>query len=82
MGCCAFTDGHSIEAIGTSYTYLPKLDITNSEKLRKSIKAALEQTVNKEHLVKNPAKIDAFMHGVALYFWRHFKKEEIIRKTS
>lgn len=82
IGCCAFTDGHSINAIGTSYTNIPELDITNSETLKKSLREALLQTRSAHYLKMNSAKIDAFMHCVALYFWRHFKKDAIVQKTS
>lgn len=80
IGCCAFTDGHSINAIGTSYTMIPKLDITSSETLRSSLKQALEQTIEKKHLVKNPATIDSLVHGVQLYSW--VAKEKILGRKQ
>ena len=69
LGCCAFTDGHSIESIGTSYTMIPELNMNSSQALRSSLKKALEQTIKKEHLVKNSAIIDSFIHGVQLGSW-------------
>jgi hypothetical protein len=81
LGCCSFTDGHSIRVIGTSYTEIPELDITSSAALRKSLKESLRQTKSEKHLTENPARMDVLIHAFELFVLRHFKPEEIRRKT-
>ncbi|MDD5358175.1 MAG: hypothetical protein PHX80_03460 [Candidatus Nanoarchaeia archaeon] len=61
IGACAFTDGHSAEVIGRSYT---KLDIKklSIDSLRKGIK----ENTNFENLYTQSAKFDAFKHAVKM----------------
>lgn len=60
IGACAFTDGHSPEIIGMSYTILSlNEDPLSIEFIRKAIK----RNKTFENLHMKPAKLDAFKHA-------------------
>jgi len=59
LGACAFTDGHSVEVIGRSYTWL-NLKTVSIDNLR----TAIQQNKNFNNLHMEPAKWDAFKHSV------------------
>lgn len=62
IGACAFTDGHSVDVIGRSYTKLPKPDKTSSQNFIESLRVEIKGNKTFENLHCESAKWDAFKH--------------------
>ena len=62
VGACSFSDGHSTDIIGRSYTLLPFPNIRNSTALASSLRESLRKTKELVYLINNPSKIDALKH--------------------
>lgn len=77
MGICAFTDGHSPEIIGRSYTSLETLEKSFSEiHLIHNLKKRLRKNKIIENLHMEPAKMDAFKHAWNMFLWKSsFRKK-------
>ncbi|MBU0894316.1 MAG: hypothetical protein KKF48_04520 [Nanoarchaeota archaeon] len=58
IGACAFTDGHSAEVIGTSYTKIKD----NGGLFLLMLKSGIKQNKNFDNLYMQPAKKDALKH--------------------
>jgi len=61
LGAVAFSDGHSLREIGSSYTELPCLDIRNSESLKQSLRYAVR---NPFSCKKHASYYSAFNHTI------------------
>ncbi len=70
IGACAFTDGHSIEVIGRSYTNLDIKDNISVDSLRDVIRA----NKSLENLHMEPAKLDSLVHAYNMVMHKVFGK--------
>lgn len=62
IGAVAFTDGHSVDVIGKSYTMLPKLNTENIETFLESLRKGIRGNKGFENLHMEPAKWDSLKH--------------------
>jgi hypothetical protein len=70
LGACAFTDGHSPEVIGRSYS---EYCCINRDNLLMSLRQRIRQNQDFDNLHMEPAKLDAFKHAVNMAKQRLFK---------
>lgn len=70
LGMCAFTDGHSVEVIGRSYSDYSGI---SREDLFSSLKQEIKENKYFKNLHMEPAKLDAFKHAYNMAKDRFFK---------
>lgn len=68
IGACAFTDGHSAEVVGKSYTELyPEKEVSVD-----SLRDAIKENTAYRTLHMEPIKWDAFKHAVKMFAHKYF----------
>ncbi|MBU0894439.1 MAG: hypothetical protein KKF48_05170 [Nanoarchaeota archaeon] len=73
-GACSFTDGHSPNVIGKSYTMLPLLDKQTPQALINSLRQGIKGVKSFDYLHREPNRTDAFIHAAFM------TKDQIMRR--